>query len=122
MRDRLFLSKRDALDFLQCGIPEWGDKTLIYLDPPYYKKGRDLYYDFYVHEDHEQVARFVKEKLGNLRWIVSYDNVPEIRALYKGSRHRTYGIGYSARVVGEGSEVMFFSNALHISPLVGAVR
>jgi DNA adenine methylase len=42
MKDRISLSNRDALDFLKCGIPEWSDKTLMYLDPPYYKKGRDL--------------------------------------------------------------------------------
>ena len=45
-----FLLKRLAL---------WPEKTLIYLDPPYYIKGKELYFDFYSHKDHEEVAELV---------------------------------------------------------------
>jgi DNA adenine methylase len=121
MRSRINLTQMDALRFLKKGIQRWPKKTLIYLDPPYYLKGRDLYYHFYKHEDHELVARFVRTEISSQQWIVSYDDVPEIRALYKGWRRRIYGIGYSARTIRRGAEVMFFCDSLKVPPLIGAV-
>jgi DNA adenine methylase len=95
---------------------------LIYLDPPYYVKGRDLYYDFYQHEDHKNVATFVAKKLIRQRWVVSYDNVRPIRELYRGCQRMTYRLGYSARASREGAEVIFFSNSLRVSQLVGPFK
>jgi DNA adenine methylase len=122
MKHRINLYKLDAIDFMTTIIPDLSDRSLIYLDPPYYKKGRDLYYDFYKHESHSTVAKFVTEHLKGRHWIVSYDNVPEIRDLYSSHRSGVYSIGYSARSHGTGSEVMFFSENMSISPLVGAVK
>ena len=75
------------LSCLQSGVKKWPSKTLIYLDPPYYVKGRDLYHDFYKPKDHARVAKFVRSGITKQRWIVSYDNAPAIRELYKGSPH-----------------------------------
>jgi DNA adenine methylase len=122
MRNRIQLSHLDALDFLKINCAQWPSKTLIYLGPPYYEKGRDLYYDFYRHEDHEEVRRFVAENLVDKFWIVSYDDANPIRELYKGYRRRSYKIGYSARESREGTEIMFFGDRLQIGPLVGPVR
>jgi DNA adenine methylase len=122
MKQRIRLTRMDALEFLEAGLPDWPAKTLIYLDPPYYLKGRDLYYDFYQHEDHEKVARFVTTKLVRQRWIVSYDNVQPIRELFKGSQRLAYGLGYSAQSAREGSEVIFFSDSLRVCPLVGPFK
>lgn len=121
MRSRINLTRMDALKFLKKGVQRWSKKTLIYLDPPYYVKGRDLYYHFYKHEDHERVAHFVRAEISTQQWIVSYDDVPEIRDLYKGLRRTIYGIGYSARTMRRGAEVMFFCDSLGVPPLVGAV-
>jgi DNA adenine methylase len=121
MRRRIELSHMDAVEFMRCNTSRWPAKTLIYLDPPYYEKGRELYYDFYNHSDHAEVGKFVAGNLTERFWIVSYDDAPVIRDFYKGYRWRTYKIGYSARERREGSEIMFFGDALHISPLVGPV-
>src|SRR6185437_11613283 len=40
MRNRIKLSRQDALRFLSSGVSKWTSQTLIYLDPPYYVKGR----------------------------------------------------------------------------------
>ena len=85
-------------------------------------KGRELYYDFYQHTDHERVASFVTANIDRQSWIVSYDNVQAIRGLYKGSRYVTYDIGYSARSARQGSEVMFFCEGLQVPPLVGPIQ
>lgn len=122
MRKRISLTKKDALKFLAAGSQKWPRKTLVYLDPPYYVKGRELYHDFYQPGDHADVAKFVVD--GGLRqhWMVSYDNVKEIRALYASARHVTYDIGYSARSARIGSEVMFFSDDLKVPSDLGTVK
>ncbi len=119
MNRRIRLTRKDALDFLRLGRATWPRNTLIYCDPPYYQKGRELYYDFYEPSDHEGVAKFVTKKIKQQHWIVSYDNVPEINQLYAAFHRVTYGIGYSARSTKTGSEAMFFSDKLIVPKLVG---
>lgn len=122
MKRRINLTRMDALEFLKAGTPTWPAKTLIYLDPPYYVKGRDLYYDFYRPEDHAALAEFVTGKLQRQRWIVSYDNAAAVRKLYQGSQRITYSLGYSARDWREGTEALFFSKHMQACPLKGPFR
>jgi DNA adenine methylase len=122
MKGRICLTRRDALRFLKSGVGRWPEKTLVYLDPPYYAKGRDLYYDFYEPQDHACVAEFVRTGIRLQRWVVSYDNEPAIRELYQGLPHIVYDIGYSARSSRLGSEVMFFGNGLKVPPLIGPIQ
>lgn len=122
MRSRINLTGKDALKFLTAGVAKWPNQTLIYLDPPYYVKGRDLYYDFYAPEDHEHIAEFITKSATRQQWIVSYDNVRQIRDLYPGCRHVVYSIGYSARSASQGSEVMFFGVGLKVPPLIGPIQ
>jgi DNA adenine methylase len=122
MRPRIRLTHSDAIGFLRHGLPKWPPKTLIYLDPPYYAQGSQLYYDYYEPDDHAEVAKFVASKMQNRSWIVSYDNVPAIRKLYARHRSIVYNVGYSARQARTGREVMFFSPSLTIPDLVGPVQ
>lgn len=121
-RRDISLTRKDALKFLKAGVATWPAKTLVYLDPPYYVKGQDLYPNFYKHDHHAEIARFVRKSIRRQRWIVSYDNAPEIREMYEGERRAIYDIGYSARKASRGREVMFFSKKLEVPPLVGAVE
>jgi DNA adenine methylase len=122
MSSRIKLTRQDALRFLTAGVAKWPKETLIYLDPPYYVKGRDLYYDFYAPEDHAHIAGFMNASVTRQQWIVSYDNVKPIRDLYSGARHVIYNIGYSARSPSQGSEVMFFGSGLKVPPLIGPIQ
>lgn len=122
LRKRIRLSCKDALRFLEGGVGQWPDKTLIYLDPPYYAKGRELYYDFYEPEDHERVAAFVRTNITRQRWVVSYDNVKRVRELYKGCQHIIYELRYSARSSRSGREIMFLSDNLKIPASGGSIR
>lgn len=120
MNSRISLTRLDAIEFLKTvKLPR---KTLIYLDPPYYDKGGRLYYDSYKHDDHLAVAEFVRERLATKNWIVSYDNVAPIRAMYSGRPRITYGLRYSARDHRDGTEVIFFSDMVRIVDLVGPFR
>lgn len=120
MRERIALTNIDAAEFLRKGATAWESKTLIYCDPPYYVKGRELYYHFYKNKDHEEIAD-IMASIQNQKWIVSYDNVEPIVQLYETHRCLTYDIGYSARSARQGSEVMFFSHGLEMPSVVGAI-
>lgn len=87
-------------------------KSLIYLDPPYYMKGSGLYRNFYEHADHERIARLLGSSSFRRPWIVSYDNVEEIRSMYGYARSFSYDLNYTAQRRYIGAEVMFFSDRL----------
>ncbi|WP_431509885.1 DNA adenine methylase [Variovorax sp. DAIF25] len=89
-------------------------KALVYLDPPYYVKGQGLYRNFYEHGDHMQIADLLQSARFKTPWVVSYDNVAEIRQMYRMSQSLAYGLNYTAQVRYVGSEVMFFRPNLNI--------
>lgn len=89
-------------------------KSLIYLDPPYYVKGKGLYRNYYEHDDHAAIAQAIQGKKFKWPWIVSYDNAKEICTMYQLSKSLNYGLNYTAQRRYVGSEVMFFSQSLII--------
>lgn len=95
-----------------------GTPALLYIDPPYFRKGRDLYYDFYQPEDHVSLRDAVVKLDDDVRWVVSYDNEPEIVELYEGFSKIEYNLSYSVRNGRVGKEVMFFSPALNPVPAI----
>lgn len=119
-RKRVTLTNLDATELLRSHATDWPAKTLVYLDPPYFEKGPELYYNFYRPEDHREVADVVRS-LGAARWIVSYDDVAPIHHLYKPETWLQYQIGYSARRRTKGREAMFFSSGLKIPPVQGSM-
>jgi DNA adenine methylase len=119
-RRRITLTNLDAEQLLRQRAATWPDRTLIYLDPPYYKKGRELYYNYYLPEDHASVAQVIR-RLSRANWIVSYDDVPPIHALYEEESWLQYNIGYSARKRTTGREAMFFSSGLIIPGVIGSM-
>jgi DNA adenine methylase len=122
MRSRIKLTRSDALSLLRSGLPKWERKTLIYLDPPYYEQGRQLYYDYYKPDNHKDLAKFVETKMQSKFWVVSYDNVAPIKKLYSSFRSLVYNVGYTAREQKFGKEVMFVSPKLEIPDLVGPIK
>lgn len=88
------------------------EESLIYLDPPYYVKGKGLYRNYYEHDDHVAIAKTIQAKSFKRHWVVSYDNSQEIRAMYEFSNLLTYDLNYTAQRRYVGNEVMFFSQDL----------
>ena len=63
----------------------WGTQSpplsiTLYLDPPYYHKGDILYPEKMSAGHHEEMARALSARKN---WVLSYDDCPEIRDLYK---------------------------------------
>lgn len=106
----------DALTLLKRCKDILPPRSLIYLDPPYYIKGQGLYRNFYEHKDHLAIAKLLQLSRFPRRWVVSYDDAPEIRAMYGEVHGMGYGLRYTARRQYTGAEVMFFSPKLHHIP------
>ena len=57
-----------------------GEGDLIYVDPPYFEKGRMLYYDAYGPEPIMPRWRSGWPNWKGRSWVVSYDDVDAIRS------------------------------------------
>ena len=112
-KSRIHIYNLDAIELLNKIKKTIPKKSLIYFDPPYYKKGKDLYINFYEHKDHLEIAKVIS-KLKNQNWIVSYDNNLEISKMYDKFYQRTYNLNYHAASPSIGTEVMIFSEDLII--------
>lgn len=110
--DRIKLYNLDAAKFITEILPPMPKNTLVYLDPPYYNKGPELYENHYEKEDHSTLASLIKNI--HVPWIVSYDYTPEICELYRGYHQVVYSLSYSAARRYKGSEVMIFCKDIEI--------
>lgn len=113
--DRIELHNEDAVDFIQKIANQNIDKTILYLDPPYYKKGQGLYMNYYKDSDHRDIKSLVS-RLGQMKWVVSYDNSEFIKSLYQEFLHQEFRLNYSANNNGTGTEVIFFSDNCLLTP------
>lgn len=104
--DRIVVSNEDGILFAR-KIDRKQRRTFIYLDPPYYQKGADLYMNYFTDKDHIELSNVVK-KIKN-PWLVSYDNQPFILDLYSQYQRVVYQLSQCAsnRV---GDEVLIFKN------------
>lgn len=114
-KSKIELYNLDACDMINQIKNRIPNKSLVYLDPPYIKKGKDLYVNHYKHQDHKHVAGVVKN-INYCNWIVSYDNQEEIKELYNKFRYIEYSINYSTTEAKKGKEIIFFDNSLTIPP------
>ncbi|NFL76755.1 DNA adenine methylase [Clostridium sporogenes] len=109
--DNIEIYNLDTEKLIDDIIMNLNKKSFIFFDPPYYKKGSSLYTNFYKHEDHLALANKIKN-IKYHSWIVTYDNVKEIRDMYKEKRMETYQLNYYAQKKYKGDEVIFYSNTL----------
>lgn len=103
------LYKKDAIKLISKIQSESNKNNIIfYFDPPYYLKASSLYMNHYKKESHKEVSEAIKN-IKNIRWIVSYDNVPEIKDLYSDCSCKEYSFKHTAYNIRTGKEVLFFS-------------
>lgn len=110
-KNQIKLTNTDAESYIINYIPKLPLNTLIYLDPPYYNKAKELYINSYKKEDHINLAQVIQNQIQH-KWILSYDGVGEILDLYKQRRFFIYNLQYSAAKVYKGEEVFVFCDNL----------
>src|SRR5690554_705285 len=104
------LYRKDAVKLIDKIQEEAQNENIIfYFDPPYYLKASTLYMNHYKEHNHKEVSDKIKA-IQNIRWIVSYDNVPEIQKLYIDYPKKEFSFKHTAYESRLGKEVMFFSN------------
>lgn len=117
-RTRIHVTKFDALEFLRRRNTSLPPKSLVYLDPPYYVKGQNLYLNAYEHDDHEALAKHMLFEFDR-PWMVSYDDVKEIRSLYKSVKKQSFVLSYSATSTERiGREIIFFKPTIKVPRLL----
>lgn len=109
LSDQITVLGLDALELLSEYSLDFPDRTLIYLDPPYYVKGSQLYRNFYDAGDHMAIARCVQSM--HFPVLVSYDDCEEIRTIYEGTASSKFSLHYSTHLARpKASEVLFYAN------------
>jgi DNA adenine methylase len=110
-RERISVSCVDGLDFVkQADI----DQTFMFIDPPYFNKGGLLYMNLLDPKYHELLATTLRES-ENQAWVVTYDDCPEIRALYEGwANIRPFSLRYAAAERRAGCEVLISPKGMRL--------
>jgi DNA adenine methylase len=109
VQNRIRFTSYDALVFLKnlqtSNLPQ--EKLFLYLDPPYYKKGKKLYLNFYTHSNHLELAHYISN-FNHCKWLMTYDDCNEIRELYADPdiTLTEFNIQYSIQHVRKAIEVM----------------
>lgn len=121
-KERIEIYNLDAMEFLHTIIEPSKNvkKTLVYLDPPYFTKGSSLYVNYYKPDDHKILADYVRRR-HDYKWLLTYDNVPEIRLFYKNMAQIPFSLNYSAQIKKSGSELLIHNRKLTIPSDVSPV-
>ena len=107
-RNQIFVYNKDIRSFLNIFLQRYNN-AFIYLDPPYYQKGKKLYKNFFTDKDHCEIANLVRAL--DCSWMVTYDDIPEINELYRQHTCKKFDLSYSLAKKSVKSEVMFLSDA-----------
>lgn len=114
-KDQVILTNLDANEFLSNALPRIEGKVFINIDPPYYNKGKQLYQNFFQHDDHVRLYKTIKQI--KHPWMVTYDNTPEILRLYNEFNPKPFNLNYSAQVKRKGAELVMYSLNLNVQNL-----
>lgn len=105
-KDRIEIHNSDAIQFLtdEINTAAWVKKCFVYLDPPYFMKGSQLYLSYYEPDDHAKLAKYLRSK-AKFPWVLTYDDTDEIRTLYSGLNVVPFKLRYSASESRNGNEI-----------------
>jgi len=101
---RIKVTNEDALVFLR----QLDNNMFVYLDPPYYVKGKSLYMNHYTDRDHEELAHYLQNE-AHYSWVLSYDDVPQIREMYANSDLYRFPLKYTVSKKQVGYELLTHS-------------
>ena len=114
-KNRIKLFNYDANDFIKRVVMrQKNNNYFIYFDPPYIKKGPELYKNHFNLKEHTYLSEGIKEKLSEKNWIVTYDENKLVYSLYENFQIINFDLKYSAGQNKIGNEVMIMSKKLKI--------
>ncbi len=102
--DRIKVSGLDGIAFIDSIDTK---DTFLFIDPPYYHKGPLLYLNGLDEAYHKALAQKLKGLPNDAAWVLTYDDCPEIRALYRDwATVRPFTLRYTAYERKLGKEVL----------------
>lgn len=111
-KDSIILYNMDANQLINGGFLKYYHKMFINFDPPYVKKGLQLYKNSFSEQDHRLLSyNILKCKK---KWIVTYDICPLIKELYDGLSYDVIDINYSVNKPRKAQEYIFYSKNLKV--------
>jgi len=119
-KSQIVVYNKEIRSFISGVIPKYQANAFVYFDPPYYENGQRLYKNFFSPTDHADIAHSIINGV-NCPWVITYDDVPELREIYSDFVQRRYNLNYSAANKGKGSEIIIFKNS-GLLPLSDEVR
>jgi DNA adenine methylase len=93
------------LDFEEV-IGDTTRRAILYCDPPYWQQGNALYQHGLSHNDHERLARALRET--SHQWVLSYDDCKEVRDLYGWAHILPISVRYSVGKSRKETELLIF--------------
>lgn len=105
-KDRILLSNTDALAFIdRARRKPSSDNTLFFIDPPYVKAGGRLYFDGMSEAKHVALSDILTS--GSVKnWVLTYDDAPLIRQLYKSQNCSHIAVNYSLQAKRRENEIL----------------
>lgn len=107
------LYNKDVNSFIRNYVPLYEENALIYFDPPYFRKGQQLYMNFFNYKDHVRIEQEIRERV-NCDWIITYDYEPQIEEIYHNYNLRLYDLNYSVSTKRKANELMIFKDGIFI--------
>lgn len=111
-KNKIKIFNLDAIKFIkkiQSKLSSQSNSILFYLDPPYYKNGKQLYNDYYNDKNHIDLANYLKEQ-SVYKWLLSYDDTPFIQNIYKGQKINGFKMNHFANKAKIGNELLIASD------------
>ena len=112
-KSHIKLYNKDINSFIIRYIPLYEENALVYFDPPYLKKGKQLYMNYFQLEDHVRIEKAIRDYV-KCDWIITYDKASEIESIYKGYSMRLYDLNYSVSSKCKASELMIFKEGIKV--------
>jgi len=74
-------------------LSKFNETTCVYLDPPYFGRGNILYQYSFSECDHNELCDLLER--ARFHWVLSYDDHPMIRRMYKDYDIREVNVAYT---------------------------
>ncbi len=82
--------------------------SVLYLDPPYYIKGNELYQYGFTQEDHIRLSNLLYNT--KHKWVLSYDDCEEIQELYQWANIQQISASYTISGSRQKTELLIWNN------------
>jgi DNA adenine methylase len=108
LESKIRLYNKDAEYLIRMSLMKIKLPMFLNIDPPYVIKGSQLYTNYFTEGNHIDLQRVITKHLDSkFPWIITYDDCPLVRGLYKNYSMKEYDISHNAGGTVLGKELIF---------------